>query len=308
MRKLLFSLAAGIAVLMSPVLLTAQVRPLQPLPDRGLAVSPFMEGWYANDDGSFTISFGYLNRNREEVVRIPIGTRNLIEPARFSGMQPTVFLPGRNRGVFTVTIPAADPDAQLLWTIVNQNGEAHEVPGKTTSSAYELDRLPRPAGSLPPRVALGENGPWGWDPSGVVADQALTASVGQPILLSVWVDDVSQRDPEDPRFEQAKSVRVVWMPHQAPPSGNVEFTRHESTPVPPTPAEGDDEPRRRAPAPGPDEVMLPEGAGIARVYATFSEPGEYLVRAQADNWRSPDSSSGDQCCWSNAYMRVSVGR
>jgi len=25
-----------------------------------------------------------------------------------------------------------------------------------------------------------------------------------------------------------------------------------------------------------------------------------------DNFRRPDSASGDQCCWSNAYVRVNV--
>jgi hypothetical protein len=52
--------------------------------------------------------------------------------------------------------------------------------------------------------------------------------------------------------------------------------------------------------------MVPSGEGTARVVATFSEPGEYMLHAQVDNWRSPDSSSGDQCCWTNGYVRVTV--
>jgi hypothetical protein len=52
--------------------------------------------------------------------------------------------------------------------------------------------------------------------------------------------------------------------------------------------------------------MVPAGEGTVRVVATFSAPGEYLINAQVDNWRVPDSSSGDQCCWTNGYVRVTV--
>jgi hypothetical protein len=304
MTKLLFRLgAATFFTLLSSAPLVGQVRPLAPLPSTGLAVTPFMEGWYPNPDGSRTISFGYLNRNNEDVVRIPVGTRNSIEPAQFSGMQPTVFVPGRHRGVFTVTVPAGYTE-DFWWTIINQDGQVHKVPGRTTSHAYELDRNPRPTGTVPPRIGFSESGPWGTDPSGIVADQTLSTRVGERIVLESWVEEISQRDPTDPRSEQAKSVRVVWFPHHGPATGDIEFARHESTPEPePAP---DDEEGRRAPPPGPNEVMIQSGKGVARVYATFSAPGEYLVRAQADNWRAADSSSGDQCCWSNSYLRVNV--
>jgi hypothetical protein len=51
---------------------------------------------------------------------------------------------------------------------------------------------------------------------------------------------------------------------------------------------------------------LPQGGATAWVYATFSAPGEYVVRAEANNWNAPDSQSIDQCCWTNAYVRVRV--
>ena len=61
--------------------------------------------------------------------------------------------------------------------------------------------------------------------------------------------------------------------------------------------------------PGAQQVMLAEegnGDGDAYVYATFNLPGEYILLAQVDNFRAPDSSSGDQCCWTNGYVRVTV--
>jgi hypothetical protein len=52
--------------------------------------------------------------------------------------------------------------------------------------------------------------------------------------------------------------------------------------------------------------MVESGNGTALVVATFSMPGEYILHAQVDNWRVPDSGAGDQCCWTNGYQRVTV--
>jgi hypothetical protein len=112
-------------------------------------VAPFLEGWYANEDGTYSFSFGYLNRNDETVV-IPLGDGNSIEPAQFDGMQPTTFLPGRHRGVFSVTVPAALVDGDVWWSLLNPNGEVTRVPGRTASNAYQLDCILDPtARSLP---------------------------------------------------------------------------------------------------------------------------------------------------------------
>jgi hypothetical protein len=45
--------------------------------------------------------------------------------------------------------------------------------------------------------------------------------------------------------------------------------------------------------------------GKAQTSATFSEPGEYVLRVVANDW-SGDGGRGFQCCWSNAQVRVSV--
>ena len=62
---------------------------------RGGTVTPSFEGWYRNPDGSYTLSFGYFNRNTEEIVSIPIGPDNFIEPGDPDQGQPAVFLPQR---------------------------------------------------------------------------------------------------------------------------------------------------------------------------------------------------------------------
>ena len=110
----------------------------------------------------------------------------------------------------------------------------------------------------------------------------------------------------DTRNEEVP-LRVVWSQLQGP--GPVEYSRHESTPAPPEIDEDDDSPaavfRRRAPR-GPQILRLPGGRGTASVNVAFPEPGEYLMLAQVDNFDANDSGFQDQCCWTNAYVRVTV--
>ncbi|MEZ5527064.1 MAG: hypothetical protein R3F26_05965 [Gammaproteobacteria bacterium] len=82
-------------------------------------------GWIKNDDGSVTMIFGFVNRNREEIVDIPLGANNHIEPAQFDGVQPThfpVYSRGgfvglQERGVFAVTVPADMAGTEVVWTL-----------------------------------------------------------------------------------------------------------------------------------------------------------------------------------------------
>lgn len=45
--------------------------------------------------------------------------------------------------------------------------------------------------------------------------------------------------------------------------------------------------------------------GNATVTATFSKPGEYILRVVANDW-SGDGGRGFQCCWTNAMVNVTV--
>jgi hypothetical protein len=45
--------------------------------------------------------------------------------------------------------------------------------------------------------------------------------------------------------------------------------------------------------------------GVAATEASFSEPGDYILRMVANDW-SGDGGRGFQCCWSNAEVRVTV--
>jgi hypothetical protein len=43
---------------------------------RGQSIQPVFEGWEKNPDGTFSMWFGYLNRNYEERLNIPVGPNN----------------------------------------------------------------------------------------------------------------------------------------------------------------------------------------------------------------------------------------
>jgi hypothetical protein len=265
--------------------------------DAGLPVSPFFEGWYENPDGSYTLSFGFFNRNREETLRLPHGPDNFLSPSEHDGAQPTLFAPGRGTGVFSVTVPAgfADSGGRVVWTLRTGDQPPHSVPGKVGVEAYRLQHVPMGMGSLPPLLKLSEAGPelWGqmtlagdarevstWsagrDPVGSLANPApMTASVGTPLSLTVWVADRlapgGERDPVP--------GGATWFTHSGPAPAMFSETR-----------------------PQPDEAAK----GRATTTVTFDQPGEYVLRVRADNFNPVDSTSQDQCCWTNGYVRVVV--
>ena len=72
----------------------------------------------------------------------------------------------------------------------------------------------------------------------------------------------------------------------------------------PSPAEFGEEPE-------PDEdgergEPEPDEDGEATTTATFSEPGTYILRVRVDSFNPLEGSPGDQCCWTNGYIRVTV--
>ena len=68
----------------------------------GQGVAPVYEGFDINADGSFNMWFGYMNRNYEEEIDIPVGADNTFEPGGDRG-QPTHFTTRRHKDVFKVT-------------------------------------------------------------------------------------------------------------------------------------------------------------------------------------------------------------
>lgn len=86
----------------------------------GQTISPAFEGWEKNDDGSFNMMFGYMNRNWEEEPSVPVGPENNFSPGDPDQGQPTRFMPRRNRFVFKVRVPKDWGKKELVWTLTTK--------------------------------------------------------------------------------------------------------------------------------------------------------------------------------------------
>src|SRR5689334_15946443 len=73
--------------------------------DRGQNVAPIYEGWQRRADGTTMMFFGYLTRNYQETVDIPVGPNNSFDPGPIDRGQPTHFLVRRQAFVVTVVLP-----------------------------------------------------------------------------------------------------------------------------------------------------------------------------------------------------------
>ncbi len=130
-RAVVPALAALLAVL------TASATQAQLRYDRGQNVAPVFEGWERNADGTFTMVFGYLNRNYEEMPEIAVGPNNSFEPGPAERGQPTVFYPRRQQFVFRVHVPVDWGDKDLVWTLT-----AHDRTDQAVGSlwpSWEID-------------------------------------------------------------------------------------------------------------------------------------------------------------------------
>src|SRR4029453_12090140 len=103
----------------------------------GQAVAPVYEGFDINPDGSYNMWFGYMNRNYEEEIDIPLGPDNAFEPGGDRG-QPTHFTTRRHKDAFKVTGPK-DFGNQQLTRKVTSHGQTAQVVA-ALKPVWQIDR------------------------------------------------------------------------------------------------------------------------------------------------------------------------
>src|SRR5437870_799435 len=107
---------------------------------RGQNVAPAYEGWEQAPDGTKYFVFGYMNRNWEEEIDIPVGADNGFAPGNADQGQPTHFLPRRNRFVFRVRAPQSFTEKdELVWTI-NSKGKTEKAYASLRTD-YKVDNV-----------------------------------------------------------------------------------------------------------------------------------------------------------------------
>jgi hypothetical protein len=104
----------------------------------GQSVSPAYEGWWPNEDGSFTMFFGYMNSNWLEEFDIPIGPDNNIEPGGPDQGQPTHFYPRRNPFLFTIRVPKDLGNKELVWVLTTHGKTERAYASLKTD--YQIDK------------------------------------------------------------------------------------------------------------------------------------------------------------------------
>ena len=273
----------------------------------GQNVSPAYEGWEVGTDGVKYFVFGYMNRNWQEEIDVPIGPENTFNIGGDDQGQPTHFLPRRNRFVFRVPVPAGFKDTdELIWTLTTQ--------GKTEKAFaslrldYQIDDVVRAsetgalgAGSSSPEIRA--NKPPVIEVQG---RKTLTAKVGEAVALTTVVTDdgipkrrgaglsgasvsnagsrpvtstttVNRAMQPPARVTVGKNVglHVSWFVYRG--KGAVTFSPEqimvwEDTRV------GANSPW----APVWVAPPMPED-GKLTVWATFTQPGTYVLRSRADD-------------------------
>lgn len=312
----------AMALLISSTPLEAQLpRPLIPLPEEGLRVAPFFDGWYANPDGTVTFSFGYSNLNNK-LVEVPLGPDNFIVPKEYDGRQPTSFpiaaaetpdggggggaargAGGAGAGAAASAAAARAPGAggnrgrdrdrdRGVFTVTVPAGYKGDVVW-TLRYAGQTHSVPARSKSIAYQLswpaAMGSTPPLlrfqasGAAGRGPVGIQAppLQAKAGVPLPLTIWLTDDAVHDKEPIKFGRER------------PGMNVSWYKHSG--------------------PGaivfdPPKAPFPTLTGQSTTMATFGEPGEYVIRVKADTFGYSDASNGNQCCWTNGYQKVTVTR
>ena len=276
-----FAVGVGLALFAAGASLPdAAQLPLASIKSSGQTVTPVYEGWYRNPDGTFSLSFGYFNRNADEVLQIPIGPDNFVEPGNQNQGQPSEFHPRRHWGVFAVKVPADFGLKEVVWTLKSR-GRTFAIPGSLQPN-WQIDALEGEAGSgnTPPVLKFSDRGPEGGGPFGVTGGP-LTTTVAAPLSIVVWArDDGRASGSVGTAGKSAEPVTLTWFKHQGP--GKVAFS--------------------------PPSSKVDAAGGQAATSASFSEAGEYIVRVRANDASGVANAGHAQCCWTNGFVRITVTR
>ncbi len=315
MKNQVRALVGALALIAMPAIFAPAPASAQSLAyNSGQNVAPAYEGWEETSEGKFFL-FGYMNRNWEQELDVPVGPENGFSPGPADQGQPTRFLPRRNRFVFRVKVPASFTEKdELVWTLTT-NGKTEKAFASLRED-YKVDDVVKAsetgalgAGSSSPEVRA--NKP---PVVKVQGNKTLTAKVGQPLSITTLVTDdgiparrgtgvagaavsnrgsaaaeranttgseaavrVNRAMAPPSRVTVGKNVglHLSWFVYRGP--GKVTFDPIQVKPWEDTRA-GANSPWAPiwAPPPMPTDGRIP-------VNVVFSEPGTYTLRALADD-------------------------
>lgn len=247
----------------------------------GQNVVPVFEGWERNADGSFTMVFGYMNRNYEEEVDVPVGADNKFEPLDADQGQPAHFYARRQQFMLKVRVPKDWGQKDLVWTLTS-HGKTEKA-FATLTPVWEIDsRVYQQNRGGPGELNETDAAPV----ISLVGPAQRSVAVGEVLALDVQVTDDGLPAPRATRSGSAgaappaaaaarvtpprqnpltqavvhlePNVRlgVTWVVHRRSVAAEVEFA--------------------------PQRVAVAAG-GKATTTVKFTAPGTYTLRGYADD-------------------------
>jgi len=223
--------------------------------NHGQDVLPSYDGLRTNADGSFSMYFGYLNRNYEEQLDIDIGPNNNVDGSDRG--QPTHFYPRRHWFVFKVVVPKDwGVDKKVMWTLA--------IRGKTNTAKGWL----RPDWEINNEVMMENVGAGNRDPENevpvITGPGPQTITLPNTLSLSAAARDDLLPKPRgrgnsDEANVEAQGLSVQWIQYRGP--GPIIFSS----------------PARVATSNATTRSVT------STTVATFKVPGLYVVRAVASD-------------------------
>ncbi len=228
---------AMVAPLLAVLLMSSSgIAAAQVLYRSGQSIQPIFEGFEKNPDGSYTMWFGYLNRNYDEAPNVPVGAMNsfheadgvssagpldpdliLADPGSIDRGQPAYFYPRRQQFVFGVRVPADFVGKELVWS-VRRSGETRTAVGTLEQgNIWSVDEgvwsANRGRGTGGRTDVAYENQPPAVRMVGV--EGQLSATVGQPLTLRAFASDDGLPGPREVRFRRT----IQPLPNDLPQVG-----------------------------------------------------------------------------------------
>jgi autonomous glycyl radical cofactor GrcA len=281
----------------------------------GQVVSPAYEGWRPNEDGSFTMVFGYMNQNWQQEFDVPVGPDNNIEPGGPDQGQPTHFYPRRNPFLFTIRVPQDAGTKELIWTLTTNGKTEHayaslkndymidnqvistEVGGDFGSLRDELrTNIPpelKVEGAMRRSVKVEEAltlVAFAKDPDNIPARRSGNAGANAAPNAAALAN-LLYRPPSSVVPASGPGLRLSWIVYRGN-AATVTFSPDQMKTWTDT--------RAYANSPWSPPYLIPEPPPDGKwvVHATFQEPGTYVLRAIAS----------DGALFTNENVTVSVTR
>jgi plastocyanin len=277
---------------------------------KGQNVAPAYEGWEQGPDGTRYFLFGYMNRNWEEEIDVPIGPDNGFNVGGADQGQPTHFLPRRNRFVFRIAVPNGFTEKdELIWTLTT-HGKTEKayaslrpdyvvddvVKASETGALGAGTSSPEVRANKPPVVRVEElkarnvkAGEWVTlvtevkddgvpkprDLSRVAAAQARAAAQSAAGAAATPPRNPAMSPPTRITVGKNLGLHVSWFLYRGP--GKVTFE--------PPQVKAWEDTRAGANSPWAPLWSAPHlpADGKQEVQVTFAEPGTYVLRCRADD-------------------------